>query len=336
MKVPGQGQARMFTDGQFYTDNGKANFIAIKNSLPSTQTSDDYPLVLNTGRIRDQWHTMTRTGKSSRLSGHIFEPYVEVHPEDAILYALEDGELAKVTSLHSDVIVRVKVTSVQRKGSLFIPMHWNDQFSSRAVVDSLYGSATDPVSGQPEYKHTAVSIQSYKAKWYGFIISRRRLNTGNATYWSLSRGKDIWRYEIAGEQVPDDWAKCARDLLCQDADSVEWTEYHDPAVNRYRAARIENGRLESCLFIGPGFALPERDYLKDLFTDEKLSDKDRSSILTGQPPIGQKDAGRVVCACFNVGINTMVDTIKSQKLTTLYLALVVVSNHTPSELTIDN
>ena len=184
------------------------------------------------------------------------------------------------------------------------------------MVDSIVSAEVDPISGQPEYKSTPVNVKSYEAKWYGFLLSRRKLVLDKASYWSCSRGQDLWRYEIAGNQVPGDWAECARSLLCQHAEEVEWTEYHDPAVNRYRAARIENGRLESCIFIGPDFSLPERDWLLNLFKDEKLDNKDRVSILSGKPSGDQKDTGRTVCACFNVGMNTLVDAIKSQKLST--------------------
>ncbi len=126
----------------------------------------------------------------------------------------------------------------------------------------------------------------------------------------------MWRYEIAGDQIPADWADCARDLLCQHADKVEWVEFHDAAENRYRAARIENGRLESCIFIDSTYNLPQRDWLVKLFADDKLNDKDRTSILMGKPAKGQKDPGRVVCSCFGVGINTLIEKIKANDLTT--------------------
>ncbi len=310
------GTARLFADGYFYTKNQKAQFISVKNHVPASCLSARYPLRLNTGRIRDQWHTMTRTGKSARLSGHIYEPYVEIHPLDAKLISLQDNELAEVSSASGNVVCRVKISQSQQQGSVFIPMHWNEQFASRAVVDSLIAAVVDPFSGQPEYKATPVNIKSYQAHWYGFLLSRRKLDLVNASYWACSRGQGLWRYEIAGDQIPQDWAECARSLLCQHAEQVEWTEYHDAAVNRYRAARIENGRLESCIFIGPDYFLPERDWLIRLFKDEKLSENDRISILSGKPAGEQKDAGRMVCACFNVGINTLSETIKSQNLLT--------------------
>ena len=310
-----EGTPRLFSNGYFYTENSKARFIAVNNSSEAQALSEKYPLRLNTGRIRDQWHTMTRTGMSARLSGHIYEPFIQIHPADAATLALNDNELAKVSSELAYIVCRVAVSDSQRQGNVFIPMHWNDEFASCAVVDSLVNTTVDPFSGQPEFKATPVNVKSYQAKWYGFLLSRRKLNIEQASYWTVSRGEGLWRYEIAGDQVPSDWAECARTLLCQHADTVEWTEYFDSAVNRYRAARIENGRLESCIFIGPDFSLPERDWLLKLFNDNHLKEMDRNSVLTGKPVSAEKDSGKVVCACFNVGINTLIDTIKSKEIT---------------------
>jgi len=309
------GTERMFNDGRFYTKSKKAQFIAVKNHTPAASVSDEFPLRLNTGRIRDQWHTMTRTGKSARLSGHIYEPYVEIHPLDARQIGLQDNELAQVSNSAGSIVLRVKISESQQQGSVFVPMHWNDQFANLATVDSLIAAVVDPFSGQPEYKATPVNVKSYQTQWYGFLLSRRKLNLVNASYWACSRGQGLWRYEIAGDQIPQDWAECARSLLCQQSEQVEWTEYHDAAANRYRAARIEHGRLESCIFIGPDFSLPERDWLLNLFKDSQLTDIDRTSILTGKPPGDQKDSGRTVCACFNIGLNTLTETIQSQGLT---------------------
>ncbi len=310
------GTSRLFGDGRFYTKGQKAQFISVKNHIPAANLSSNYPLRLNTGRIRDQWHTMTRTGKSVRLSGHIYEPYVEIHPIDAKAVSLQDNELAEIASSLGKIVCRVNVSESQQQGSIFIPMHWNGQFANKALVDSLIAAVVDPFSGQPEYKATPVNVRPYQTHWYGFILSRRKLDVVNASYWARSRGQGLWRYEISGDEIPQDWAVCARSLLCQHADDVEWTEYHDAAVNRYRAARIENGRLESCIFIGPDFFLPERDWLLKLFKDDMLDDKDRISILSGKPAGAQKDAGRAVCACFNVGINTLKETIAAKSLTT--------------------
>ena len=101
-----QGTARLFTDNKFFTDNGKAKFIAITPRAPVNTTSDDYPLVLNTGRIRDQWHTMTRTARSAKLNGHIAEPFVDIHPSDAEKWSVKARDLAKIESRWGTVLAR--------------------------------------------------------------------------------------------------------------------------------------------------------------------------------------------------------------------------------------
>ncbi len=311
----GQGTTRLFADGRFFTSDHKARFVAIGERQPANPVSRDYPLVLNSGRVRDHWHTMTRTGKSPRLSGHIVEPYAELHPQDAARAGILEQALVRVTSAWGELIVRARVSEAQRPGSVFIPIHWSQQFSSVASVDCLVNPDTDPISGQPEFKHTPVAISAYTPAWYGFILSRRRLALKNASYWACSKGEGLWRYEIAGEQAPKDWAGCARQLLCSNVKQVDWLEYFDSAANRYRAARLVDSALESCLFIGPEFNLPSRDWLSQLFEQDSLDDTARTSLLTGKPGLGQKDAGRIVCACYSVGVNTLKDAIQAGNLT---------------------
>ncbi|MEA2079406.1 MAG: (2Fe-2S)-binding protein [Pseudomonadota bacterium] len=137
----------------------------------------------------------------------------------------------------------------------------------------------------------------------------------NASYWACSKGEGLCRYEIAGEQAPKDWAGYARQLLCSNAGQVDWLEYFNSAADRYRAARMVGGTLESCLFIGPEFNMPSRDWLSQLFEQGSLDDTDRTSLLTGKPGLSQKDVGRIVCACFSVGINTFKDAIQTGNLT---------------------
>jgi assimilatory nitrate reductase catalytic subunit len=311
-----QGTERLFGDGRFYTPTGKGRFIAITPRPPAHATDVEFPFVLNTGRVRDQWHTMTRTGKSPRLSAHITEPYAELHPEDAVRVGVKEGALARINSRWGEMIVRVKITVDQLRGCIFVPIHWTDQFSSRGRVDALVNPATDPVSGQPELKHTPVHIQPYAPAWHGFLLSRRRLNFTGVAYWVSAAGKDFWRYELAGEQAPADWARWARDLLCSPTGKVEWADYLDKAAGRYRGARIVNNRLESCVFVAPTFELPPRTWLAGLFAKDELSPEERASLLAGRPGKGQSDAGRIVCACFAVGVNTITDAIRKNQLTT--------------------
>ena len=162
-----KGTARFFEDKKYFTASGRANFVATTKSTP-LQTSSQYPFILNTGRIRDQWHTMTRTGRSARLSQHISEPFVEIHPEDAAGLGLCDADIARLRSPNGQMKARVIVTSRQRQGLLFTPIHFTDSFASAGRVDALIHSDVDMFSGQPASKSTAVSIEKYDAAWYGF------------------------------------------------------------------------------------------------------------------------------------------------------------------------
>jgi assimilatory nitrate reductase catalytic subunit len=213
-------------------------------------------------------------------------------------------------------VLRVRVSDTQRPGAVFAPMHWNAQYASLASINALVNPDTDPISGQPEFKHTPARIEPYRAAWYGFLLSRRRLTLTNASYWAVARGDGLWRYEIAGEQAPKDWASCARSLLCAPDEKVEWTEYFDTAETRYRGVRLTGGRIESCIFIAPEPDLPGRDWLQSLFAAERLDPLTRRNLLAGVPPRGQQDAGRIVCACFSVGRNTLLEAIRAHGLST--------------------
>ncbi len=311
----GRGTARMFTTGKFFTPSGKAQFIAIEPRPPQNGTSEDFPFTLNTGRVRDHWHTMTRTGKAPRLSEHTAEPYVEIHPLDGKESRVKDGALAKVFSRWGEVIVRVRYDDAQQRGSVFIPMHWNDQFASQARVDTLVNPVVDPVSGQPELKQTPVRVQPYQAAWHGFLLSRRKLDIKGASYWVRATGDGFYRYEIAGDQATENWPSWARSMLCASDNDVHWVEYHDARRHHYRGVRMVSNRVESCIFIAPSHELPSRSWLAGLFAKETLADDERKGILLGKPPVGQADVGHIVCACFSVGINTITAAIKAQNLT---------------------
>ncbi len=309
--APGQGTARLLGRSGFYTPNRRARFVAVTPRPPAHLTDPDYPLVLNTGRVRDQWHTMTRTGRSPRLTGHVSEPYAELHPLDARERGIEDGCLVQLSSRWGEVIVRARVADSQQRGCIFVPMHWNDRFASAARADALVNPALDPVSGQPEFKHTPVRVVRYAPVWYGFVLTRREIVPEQATYWSRARREGLWHYELAGEEAPQDWAACARRMLIDDTGGQgDWAELFDTAASTYRAALFDGERLEACIFIGPDFRLPERDWLVRLFAEERLDPRQRQRVLAGTPGADQKDAGRIVCSCFSVGRNTLIEAIR--------------------------
>ena len=159
-----RGTVRLFTDNQFYTDNQKANLIIPRFSMPTSETlTQDYPFVLTTGRIRDQWHTRTKTGKVNRLSTHIADPYVEINHVDAHLKKIKDGDVVEVSSKRGVVKVKAKVTDTIAKGVLFIPMHWGKVLGNDfGRANNLTTSIVDPISKEPDFKFSAVTVKKYK------------------------------------------------------------------------------------------------------------------------------------------------------------------------------
>lgn len=313
LQTDGRGQARLFSDGRFYHANGRARFVAVVPRPPARIPAASDALVLNTGRLRDQWHSMTRTAKTPRLTAHRPEPFVEVHPQDARRLRLAEGGLARLQSANGELLARVRVDAAQRTGSVFVPLHWSDAFARRARVNALIDASTDPISGQPEFKHAPVWVEAWLPRWHSFLLSRKRLTDLPGKYACEVRAKDHWRYELAGDEAPDDWGVWVHQTL---RGPGEWLEYADPAGGRYRAARLRDGRLEVAAFVAGASALPERDWLGRMFAEDHIDDTARMSLLIGRPGKGMVDAGQTVCSCFNVGLNTIMAAISERGLQT--------------------
>lgn len=130
VRKAGESSARLFEDGRFFHPDGKARFVATPPRAPATAADDDYPLVLNTGRIRDQWHTMSRTGRAPCLGSHSPEPFVQMHPYEAMLAGVGEGSLVRVSTRWGSVVVRLQCTAAQARRTVFVPIHWNDQGAS--------------------------------------------------------------------------------------------------------------------------------------------------------------------------------------------------------------
>ncbi|WP_431688059.1 molybdopterin-dependent oxidoreductase [Hahella sp. NBU794] len=313
-----QGAARLFEDGGYLNLNHKALLLPITPQPPQGKRDERMPFALNTGRIRDQWHTMTRTALAPQLNAHLCEPYCAIHPHDAQRLGVAQNDLVRLRSHYGALIARADLTDEQQPGQLFVPMHWTAQFSAAGRVGALVNPVTDPHSGQPESKHTPVTLERFEAAWHGFIFSREELNLEGAPYWTKIRGARFYRYEIAGVASVADWSQWARALLSpSDQSEGEWLEYQDSASGKYRSACFAGDRLTACLFIGPTPDLPERSWLASLFDLEALTHNDRLGLLAGVPRSDAAHAGRTICACFGVGENTLRQAIRDQGLQTV-------------------
>jgi assimilatory nitrate reductase catalytic subunit len=309
--------ARLFGNGVFAHADGKARFIATAPRLPRHAVSEDYPLSLNTGRVRDQWHTMTRTGKSATLADHIAESFVDMHPQDALLSGVKEGELARITSEWGVMVARVQHGGGIPRGSVFIPIHWNDQTASDARVGAVVNPVVDPVSGEPEFKHTPVRVEQFRVNWHGFILSRDALNLDSIAHWTRIQGREFARYELAGRNTVKSYPEWSRALLGVSDPDADWLEYEDKTAGVYRAVHVVNDRIEQCIFMSPRQDMPSRAWLASLFVKEQLSEIDRVGLLVGMPVEKGADTGPTVCSCFGVGRNTICNAIVEKDLKTV-------------------
>ncbi len=300
------GAARMFADGRFFTPDAKAHFVEVR-AATEPLAAPGFPLTLNTGRVRDHWHTMTRTGKSTRLSQHCAEPFVEIHPLDAARHHVGDADLVRVSTGLGAILVRALVTPRQQPGCVFVPMHWNDQYASRARVDVLVGAVVDPVSGQPALKNVPVRIERFVAATYGFAVLRRKPQNIPAAYWAIAKCIGGWRLEMAFAAAPDDWASLVGELVGTD---VQLAAYCDAETGRYRFACYEEDQLAGTVFLAPEPVAVSRDWAIAQLSAPNPARGKRTSAIAGRPGRGAVDRGATVCACFGVGANEIASAVQ--------------------------
>jgi assimilatory nitrate reductase catalytic subunit len=300
-----QQGGRFFGQGGFFTPDQRARMLPITPRLPVARTASRYPFRLNTGRVRDQWHTMTRTALSPRLTQHIAEPFVEIHPADAAGLGLAPATLARVTSPQGQAILRVSITDRVAPGQVFAPMHWTGETAPTGRVDALVAAVTDPVSGQPESKASVVAIAALNPAWYGFAVSIGP-QSPDATYWARARHAGGWRSELAGMERPQDWEAYARALF--DLPDATCLSVEDRVRGTHRLALMEGGRTLAALFAAPEPVQLARGHLADQVG------QGGAALLAGRPGAGVADPGPTICACLNVGLNTITAAIAAQNL----------------------
>ncbi|MEZ5528664.1 MAG: nitrate reductase [Porticoccaceae bacterium] len=300
-----EGTARLFADGRFVTPSGKARFIAVQPRGPAQHLSREYPFALNSGRVRDQWHTMTRTARSDRLLNHIDAPFVLVHPDTAAGCELADGDLAEVSTRHGSVQVQVKTDEGMGTNQLFVPIHWNDQFASKARVGALIAPLTDPHSGQPEFKFSPASLRKVETPLWAAIISNQPLNCDEFIYWDMAPVGDGngYCYRVA-TQKNFDWANYIRG--CH-GNFTGCAHYADEQYGDERFLCYQGQRVQLAVFSHRDQqALPSPDWLKKLICEDFKTSP--WQLLAGRD-MAQGDKGRLICSCFEVGEKQIISAI---------------------------
>jgi assimilatory nitrate reductase catalytic subunit len=304
-----RSQQRFFAAGGFFTPDRKARFIAPEPPALKAALTRQYPFRLNTGRVRDQWHTMTRSGTSPRLAAHCPEPFVAIHPDDGRAAGLADGGFAELATREGASVLRVIFDAGQRAGSVFVPIHWSGTTASAARVCDLIAPETDPFSGQPEAKATPASIAPISFRFRGFVVTRQSATLPPGTWWArlaITGGTGLL---FATNEEPSVWRTYAQRLF---GPVLETAEYVDEPRHVYRLAAFADGRLEGCLFIAPANMAPPWEVVAASFDARDLSSGERRVLLSGRSAHGLADAGPLVCTCFGVGLAAIRDAIATR------------------------
>ncbi len=291
-----------FADGRFPTPDGRARLVPVVQK-PVAAPLASWPMTLNTGRYRDHWHTMTRTGLSPKLARHREEPSVEIHPDDAVRLGIDDGGLARVATPQGDSFYRAAVVATQRLGELFVPIHWTDRTATGGRTGLLPRPLADPISGQPGFKSTPARITAVTAAWRGFVVLRGELATRPDCLWATRVAVPCGTaWDLAG-----DGDTTALDALLPKGQRLEAV---DAARGSRRIAILDDGRLAAALFVTRDGALPSRDWLVAQLSGAVAA----PTLLAGCAPGVQVDRGAIVCACFDVGLKTILAAIAEQRL----------------------
>jgi assimilatory nitrate reductase catalytic subunit len=317
------GKVRLYEDGRFETASGKAQFFAQPYQGVAEKTDARYPLRLNTGRLRDQWHGMSRTGNVARLFGHAPEPRLSVNANDLARRGIKDGELVKLESKRGAVYVQVKVDEDIRSGQVYLPMHWGKRFlggKDSAGVNTLTSPAFDPISRQPELKHAAVKIAAADLSWHltAFVQCPGDENNLLDQLPALQEDVAFFSSVLIGREQPGVLVRAAH----HGAPSEAWLEsldtllgldgafalrYDDVRRSSSRRMLITDDHLVAVRLCGPAGAITSGEWLREWLLAEKSVAEIRRLLLSPatHAPTGFVLAGRVVCQCFNVTEDTI-------------------------------
>ncbi len=300
------GTPRLFTDGVFNTRDGRACFVPTQPEVAVQGPMRKFPLILNTGRERDQWHTMTRTGRTQRLLSHMEAPTVRLHPATARTRGISDGDVVEISSTRGSAHMLARIDAGQQPDALFAPIHWNDQFAGNARIGALIAPRVDPVSGQPELKCTPVEIRKLNISGWAVLASRPPLQMAAFSFWCVIRqaGMDARVYLVAlGADF--DW----HDWLPEQGlshDSVFCR--HDPSdAFNYRHIGVSQEQVELAIFSAvQRDRLPSLDWMATLF--EGGSNGPGLKSLAG-PSAAEQASGRRICSCHQVGETQIITAI---------------------------
>ena len=290
---------------------------------PAAAADERLPLLLNTGRIRDQWHTMTRTGRLARLMAHQREPLLDIHPEDAARLGLVEGGLARIESAHGETVLPVRLSAAQRRGEVFAAMHWTDAFSSAGPIGRLVQAATDPVSGQPELKLTAVRVTPVAPLWRGLVLRRGEDLPGGALLLGARAAAaramcSIWPgwAPLPSGRGTESWVL---DLLAAPSSAPELVDLRRSGARRVPLRQLCRG-ASGCLPVPVaqrGRAARGGRRWRRCSAANSTRTRARACWPERRTAPPATETGPTICACFGVGLRTLHDAIAHRRLTSV-------------------
>jgi assimilatory nitrate reductase catalytic subunit len=329
------GQVRLYEDGVFPTPDGRARFAALPFVPLAEPRESRYPFSLTTGRLRDQWHGMTRTGTLGRLFGHVAEPAVQLHPQDMARRGLSAGDLVHVTSKRGSIVVPVQPSAELGLSQAFMAMHWGSEYLSGvsssgealAGVNALTTSAHCPTSKQPELKHAAVKVLKADLPWTllgmawlpdAQALSAREDLRALMTQFPFASCVPFGRERTgvlfrAAAHEPPETAVIERIEALLGLDTPDALRYADPRLGQRRTARLEehgeNRQLDGFVLAGDTRA---EVWIKPLLEGEQPAGAYGRLILMpgAKAPVAVAAPSRQVCTCFNISENAIQEQLQ--------------------------
>jgi len=313
------GEARLYTDGVFQKPNGKAQFHNAVYKGTSDKTDARHPLHLLTGRLRDHWHGMSRTGTIAQLYNHVEEPVISMNQDDMTRRSLKNGDIVKLSNKRGKLNIRVQQSDEVKPAETFIPMHWGSQFMNGLGVNALMPSAFDKTSKQPELKHTAVKIEKLDLPWQMTVmrscknldlianIRKLLIHFDYATCGLYGRRDGMVVLRASHNETPSLEVITQLDQLLGMIEGAPMLKFDDAKRGISKRILVEEGQVTGVRLIGETLAA---DWLKQIMQQGQFTDELRKWALAplSSPPTGKKNRGKIVCNCFDVSTNEIIET----------------------------
>lgn len=319
------GKARLYTDGIFQKEGGKAHFINTIYKATADKTDARHPLHLLSGRLRDQWHGMSRTGTVAQLFNHAEEPVISMNADDMQRRLIKSGDIVKISNKRGSLILPVQASDEVSAAQTFIPMHWGRQFMHGQGINALMPNTFDKISKQPELKHAAIKLEKLDLAWRmtimrscndlsllekvrGLMQHFQYASCGLFGRESEAHRSGMLILRAAHEVAPSAELTTEIDAILGMADDMPLLNYNDPKRGISKRILIENNQVTGVRLMGETLAT---DWLKDVMMTGQFTDELRRWALAPlpAPPTGQCGRGKIICNCIDVAENEIIETI---------------------------